>query len=295
MTYCPTCSHLLSAEIGPTCPNCSTPLSSFKPKEEQLWGKGTGLLVWLASIVLIVGFQLFAAIVYFIIRIIQIGSIPRKIELDQLLAVLSVGSTFPAHLVTVLICWAVVTGGGRRPFLQTLGWGWHPQFKWVHAVGLAFLMMGFAILLEKILPHKETDLEKLLKLGAAVRVLVAALAVLTAPFVEEVVYRGVLYAGIEQAWGRSAGITIVTLLFALVHVPQYWASYAVITGILSLSLVLTMVRAATGKLLPCVATHLIFNGVQAVALLVVPDKAAETQQIKTALVVISHLMTSQLF
>jgi membrane protease YdiL (CAAX protease family) len=238
------------------------------------------LLAWFASVALLFGLQIIAVIIYLVIKLKETGELPKVFVIDWLIAVLSIATTFPAHLLTLLVCWLVVTGRGKRPFLQTLGWSWHPQFKWVHAVGLAFLMMAVAFVLEKFLPHKETDLEKLLKLGTSVRVMVAALAVFTAPLVEEVVYRGVLYEGLERTWGKWAAVGGATLLFALVHVPQYWGSYAAITAILSLSLVLTLLRAWTGKILPCVATHLIYNGVQAVALLAAPDKMPDASRQK---------------
>jgi membrane protease YdiL (CAAX protease family) len=211
---------------------------------------------------------------------------PQTLTQDKPFILVSIGSTFPAHLLTLLLCWFVVTSAGKRPFLQTLGWGWSPQFKWVHAVGLAFLMMGVAIASEKLLPHHETDLEQLLKLGYSVRVMVALLAVLTAPLVEELVYRGVLYMGIERDWGKRAGVIAATLLFALVHVPQYRQSIAAITAILSLSLALTLVRAWTGKLLPCVATHLVYNGVQAAALLFASGDTTNNPQTQAALIAI---------
>lgn len=281
-TFCPNCGEAFDSTDGQNCPRCSTtsaavalPQADSSP-QDKLWGVGTGLLTWFISVVLILGFQFVAVIIYLAIRFKQTGQVQQVFEIDWLVAVLSVVSTFPAHILTLLVCWFAVTGKGKRPFWQSLGWGWHPQFKWVHAVGLAFLMMGVAVVLEKLLPHKETDLEKLLKLGAAIRFLVAGLAVLTAPLVEEVVYRGVLYTGVERVWGKSAGIAVVAFLFALVHVPQYWGSYAAITAIVSLSLVLTGLRAWTGKLLPCVATHLIYNGVQAIALLAAPEKALDS-------------------
>jgi membrane protease YdiL (CAAX protease family) len=287
-TYCPTCGHALESEFGGSCPRCATPSTPApaQPQADKRWGIGTGLLVWLGSVVLLFGFQIIAIVIYFVIKVRQTGGMPKTFEIDWLNATLSIASTFPAHLLTLLLCWLVVTRVGKRPFWQTLGWRWHSQFKWVHAVGLAFLMMGLAYLLEKLLPHKETDLEKLLKLGASVRVMVAALAVLTAPLVEEVVYRGVLYSGIERVWGKAAGVVLVTFLFALVHVPQYWGSYAAITAIVSLSLVLTLLRAATGGILPCVATHLVYNGVQAVALLAAPDKMPEGQPAQVAVTII---------
>jgi membrane protease YdiL (CAAX protease family) len=250
-----------------------------------LWGAGTGLLVWLGSIGLVFFFQLIALIVWGFIRYSQTGQIPQIIAMDWLITVLSIGSYFPAHLLTLLLCWRIVTAGGRRPFWQTLGWSWHTQFKRVHAVALAFLMIGFGFLIEKILPHQETDLEKLLRMGTTVRILLASLAVLTAPLIEEVVYRGVLYTGIERAWGKSAGIVLVTLLFAGGHFHQYRESYAALVVITSLSLALTLLRAATGKLLPCVATHLVYNGLSAVFLLLAPEEMPNTNTAKTAVAI----------
>ncbi len=288
-TYCPACGAALDpGEIREEtytagCPQCSA-ASDSNIQQPRLWGTGTGLLVWIASVALVIGLPIVFGLAYLILKAIQTGQMPNQQTMMQDLGfiLISIGSTLPAHLLTLLICWLVVTARGRRPFLQTLGWGWYPQFKWVHAVGLAFLMMGAAIVFEKTLPHRETDLEKLLKLGYSVRVMVAALAVLTAPLVEEVVYRGVLYAGIERDWGKGVAIVAVTGLFALVHAPQYWGSVAAITAIVSLSLALTLVRAWTGKLLPCVATHLVYNGVQAVALLVAPEEAENIQQNQAA-------------
>jgi membrane protease YdiL (CAAX protease family) len=138
------------------------------------------------------------------------------------------------------------------------------------------------MLFAKILPHHETDLERMLKLGASVRVLTALLAVLTAPLVEEVVYRGVLYPGIAKRWGLAAGVSVTTLLFVLVHVPQYWGSWAAIATIVLLSFVLTMLRAVTGSILPSVATHLVYNGVQSVALLFGLDDSLKKQTTETA-------------
>ncbi len=292
-TYCATCGNAIDQASGGYCPRCEIPAESRPVQEESKWGLGTGLIVWLSSVLLIFGFQLLAILVYFIIKFIQTGVIPESLEIDWLLTVLSIGSTFPAHITTLLICWLVVTDRGQRPFRQTLGWGWHPQFKWVHAVALAFLMMGSALLFEQFLPHQETELEKLLKFGPSIRILVAGLAIFTAPLVEEVVYRGILYTGIERRWGKVASVVLVTLLFALVHFPQYRSSYAALTAILSLSLVLTLLRAVTGKLLPCVATHLVYNTVQAIALIAAPeqmDKMPDDSLPKTATFIFCQLL-----
>jgi uncharacterized protein len=254
-----------------------------------LWGPGTGLLVWMGSFALPLIFQVPAIIAWLFIRYRETGQFPQDLVLDRSLTILSLLSSFPAHLLTLLMCWLVVTAGGRRSFKQTLGLSWHTQFKWVHAVALSFFMVGLGLLIDRVLPSQETEFEKLLKMGTVVRVLVASLAVLTAPLVEEVVYRGVLYTGIERAWGKSASIVLVTSLFAGVHFFQYRGSYAALTMIVSLSLLLTLLRAATGKLLPCVATHLVYNGLNAAFLLMAPEEMLTTNTTKTAVAILSGI------
>lgn len=289
--YCSACGQIFPPGFGTTCPRCEIVhqtaaqlLTADAPAATQVtgWGAGTGLMTWGVSVALLFGTQIIAIIIYFALQVSRTGSMPKTVEIDWLLAMLSIGATIPAHLLTLAFCWLVVTGRGQRPFWQSMGWGWRPQFKWIHAVALAGLMMGVAILFSKILPHQETDLEKILKLGTSVRVLTALLAVLSAPLVEEVVYRGVLYPGLERNWGATAGVAGATFLFALVHVPQYWGSWAAISTIVLLSFVLTVLRAATGSILPGVATHFFYNGVQSISLLLGLDKSVKEKTTETA-------------
>jgi hypothetical protein len=248
--------------------------------------------VWIASVALTIGLPIFFGVAYLAVRMLRTGQSPslQSLTNDLAFVLVTVGSTLPAHLLILSICWLVVTSRGRRPFLRTLGWEWYPQFKWVHAVGLAFLMNGLAFVFQNLLPHRETDLEKVLKLGYSVRVMIAILAVVTAPLVEEIVYRGVLYGGIERSQGRGAAVVGVTFLFALVHAQQYWGSVASLAAIFLLSLVLTLLRAWTGKLLPCVATHLVYNGIQAAVLLLAPEQALNDQPDQTALTLVCQIL-----
>jgi len=299
--YCPTCGSVLDPAPDPdhipVCPQCSpapysAPSHSGSEDQPRLWGVGTGFFVWFASVALTIGLPIFFGIAYLVLRMLQTGQQPnlRAMSEDVGFILVTVGATFPAHLLILLICWLVVTSRGRRPFWRTLGWEWFPQFKWVHAVGLAFLMFGAAIVFQKLLPHRETDLEKLLLRGYSVRLMIAVLAVATAPLVEEVVYRGVLYGGIERTYGKMAAVLVVTFLFAGVHAQQYWGSVASLAAIFLLSLVLTTLRAWTGKLLPCVATHLVYNAIQAAILLLTPDEAIKSQPDQAALMIIWRIL-----
>jgi membrane protease YdiL (CAAX protease family) len=235
------------------------------------------------------GFLLLLDSVFRLILWLSNRSLP-EVKFTQNAVILTLVITLFMQVAGFVLAWMVVTKIGRRPFWRTLGWGWIPQFKFVHAIGLAFLMIGVAILAERALPHQETDLEKFLKMGMSVRIMVAALAVATAPLIEEIVYRGVIFSSVEGLMGKAAAVIIVTLLFALVHVPQYWGSVASLAAILSLSFVLTLLRAWTGKLLPCVATHLVYNAIQAVFLLLAPDQALNNQPNQAALTFIWRLL-----
>lgn len=101
-------------------------------------------------------------------------------------------------------------------------------------------------------------------------VVVAILAVATAPIVEEVVYRGILYSAFQRTFGVPLAVTAVSLMFAGIHLPQYYPSVGPIFLITLLSFTLTMLRVRTGSLLPCIILHALFNGIQAVLLIAEP-------------------------
>ena len=89
----------------------------------------------------------------------------------------------------------------------------------------------------------------------------------TAPLVEELVYRGVLFPALRRASNTAIALVVVSFLFASVHFFQYKNSPGTIAAILLLSFALTYVRAATGRVLPCVVIHFVFNGVQVAGLI----------------------------
>lgn len=283
VSYCQICGRELVSGISNFCPQCDLRFSD--QQVERRWSKTTVLDLVLAFVVWgVSGGFILVANAFILLSLHMTTGKPPDVQLTPLLAMVTMVLTLFMHIAGFVAAWLVVTRVGKRSFWKTLGWEWHPRFKWYHACGLAVLMFGIAVLAEKILPHTETELEKLLKLGMAVRLMVAALAVLTAPLIEEIVYRGVVYLAVEGLWGARAAVIFVTALFAFVHVPQYWGSYAAITAIISLSLVLTLLRYWTGKLLPCVVTHLVFNGIQAIILLVVTKKGPDKEQTEAAFV-----------
>src|SRR5215510_10029055 len=182
VSYCPNCGSLLDANNS--CPQCDLSYSAVVSEQPKSKPSGFDLawaiVVWGIS----GGFLLMLDLAYRIWLNLRQGGIP-EIRITTPIVIFSLLVTMLMQLAGLAAAWLVVTKAGRRPFWRTLKWGSHPRFKWFHAVVLAFLMFGVGILAEKILPHKETELEKFLKLGLAVRLMVVALAVLTAPLIEE--------------------------------------------------------------------------------------------------------------
>jgi membrane protease YdiL (CAAX protease family) len=285
-TFCPSCGQALEPEQGDLCPQCAVTSHPPPPPLSEAGSKWLDLfwafVVWGVSGGFMLMLDLAIRVGYWLTK----GGLP-DLQVTKGVVIISLAFTLIMHVAGFVAAWMFVTRLGRRPFWQSLGWGWHPQFKMVHAVGLAFLMIGVGGALEEILPHTETDLERFLKMGILARIMVAALAVMTAPLIEEIVYRGVVYSSVERLIGRGAAVFFVTLLFTAVHVPQYWGSVAAITAIVSLSFVLTLTRAWTGKLLPCVVIHLVYNVVQAIALLLAPEDTTNNPQNQAALIFLS--------
>lgn len=95
---------------------------------------------------------------------------------------------------------------------------------------------------------------------------IACVAALSAPLAEEVVYRGIIFGGLQRRLGVRPTVVLVSLLFLAVHIPQYWGGWAGLAMLALLSLTLTVLRAATGSILPSVMLHYAFNGIQAIAI-----------------------------
>ena len=103
---------------------------------------------------------------------------------------------------------AFVTRFGKRPFLASLGWGWSGRLGFWQSAGLGITLFLAATALAKLLgAEKPTQLEQLINSSLAARYTIAALAVFTAPFIEEFTYRGVLYSALQRTIGvRSSSL-----------------------------------------------------------------------------------------
>lgn len=236
------------------------------------WNSWMAIVVWMASVLfvfilpsLVVGIYLFNAGVDFSNK----EQFQDFIKSNVTANILSIAAVLPAHILTLALAWFVVTNFNRFSFRQTLGWRFD-NFRIWHIFVITALVLILAGFLTTVFGEQENELLRILKSSRTAVYLVAFLATFTAPLVEEVVYRGLLYSAFQKTLGVAASVVLVTFLFALVHVPQYYPDFVSISMICLVSLILTLIRARTGNLLPCIALHFVFNGIQSLFLIFQP-------------------------
>lgn len=239
----------------------------------------TALLVWLSSILSIGLLQIVVIYIYLWWR-----GTPNMEGFRQALqpgntavTLLSVVAVVLSHIFMLVLMWAVVTRRGRDSFRAAVGWHWSEDLVawsrrwgvWTCA-GISLIMLAFGATLTSIFPGGETDIDKIIGSSDAARILIALTATFSAPVVEELVHRGIMYPAFRRIFGTVGAVLLVSFMFAMIHVYQYRENVAIIIAVSVLSLVLTGVRAYTGRLLPCVLIHMIFNGLQAAVLVAAP-------------------------
>ena len=244
------------------------PISDFQAKPhqpERNWSLGEGLIVWVLSVVLILAVPAISVIPFVLS---SPGSNPSE---NKLAVVVSIFAILPAHLLTMFVAWMLVKKYSKDGFFETLGWTWN-KIGPLTSIFLTIAFLGIAAVVAEFAPPENNDFMEILKSSKYALLAVSFVAVVTAPIVEEVVYRGILFPALKKSHGTFFSVFAVTALFALVHVPQYWPSYSTIGIIVSLSLFLTIIRNWTNSLLPCFAIHLIFNALQVASLLLFPEQ-----------------------
>jgi CAAX protease family protein len=130
---------------------------------------------------------------------------------------------------------------------------------------LRYLLGGAALslvvmIVPPFLPEKKVfPLEKMFNSPASAYA-IAAFAVLIAPFMEELLFRGLLFAFFEKHGGLSFAIVSTAILFAGLHIPEYWGAWNHVIMILVVGLTFSIVRGLTGSLTPSFVLHLAYNG-----------------------------------
>jgi len=279
----------------PSANGSDLPAAPTGSPESPPWGVLSALITWFLSIAAVALVPVLFVQPYVAYRF-KNGPPPTQEVLlaDKTFVFLFVLGWVPAHLLTLALIWAVATRLGKYSLREVLGFSWSPDFKLGKSVGVAISLFVMAWLIAAFSGAKKTDLDQILDSSRAAALTLAFIAVATAPLIEEMIYRGLLYSALQRASGRRFAIIwkhffdvipetklqrafglwfaviIVASMFAGLHVYQYRQNIGAILSISLLSLVLTYIRARTGRLLPCFVIHLVFNGVQSLIIVFEP-------------------------
>jgi membrane protease YdiL (CAAX protease family) len=147
----------------------------------------------------------------------------------------------------------------QRPFWQTLSWR-RPSIGQASAYALGgFLLAVLVEFAPTFLPDKTTfPLEKLFSSPQAAYAM-SVFAVCVAPFMEELIFRGVLFAFFERFGGLAFAAGLTALLFAALHMSEYSGAWNHLLLILVVGLVFSLARAWSGSLAPSVILHTAYN------------------------------------
>jgi membrane protease YdiL (CAAX protease family) len=258
------------------------PINPPPTPNDPPWNSVVAVAMWIASVLAIVFVPAIFLMPYVVSQKASLAadqSLGEFLQKDPTAIILQIAAIIPAHVLTLLLAWAIVTKLNRFSFKETLGWQ-SGGMTWRHYALILVFFFAVAAVVGYYVPEQENELTRMLQSSRVVVFLVAFMATFTAPIVEEVIYRGILYSAFQRAVGSGVAIAAVTLLFALVHVPQYYPSFSTIGLLLLLSLILTLIRARTNNLWPCIVLHTIFNGFQSVLLILEPYMKSPDQSLE---------------
>lgn len=147
----------------------------------------------------------------------------------------------------------------RLQFWEGLKWRRQSLRSVANYVLLGILVTAAVQLVPSLLPDKsDFPLQRLFSSPAS-SYAIAAFAVLAAPFMEEVIFRGVLFSVFESRIGLRSAIVITALLFAALHVPEYWGAWDHVFLIFLVGLIFSLARGLTGSLAPSFVLHATYN------------------------------------
>lgn len=150
----------------------------------------------------------------------------------------------------------------RRPFLQGLAltnfrgsaaaWGF---------IGGMVLQVGVAVLTWIFPPGRDfsSPIVEFIQHGAWAAALLFVMAVVMAPPLEEVLFRGLLLPALRRRYRFAFSALVVTVLFTALHTSQTGTYLPPLAGIALCGYLLAWLRESSGSLWPSIAFHAGFN------------------------------------
>lgn len=134
-----------------------------------------------------------------------------------------------------------------------------------------FLLALLVSLASHLVPSPEPlPFDKLFTSRAAALLVVGA-SLLVAPLVEELIFRGYIYALLERAWGAGAAVLTSGVLFGSIHFFQLWPGYFQMALLCLVGVTFSLARARTGSTTSSMLMHLGYNATISLGYLFSPE------------------------
>jgi membrane protease YdiL (CAAX protease family) len=167
---------------------------------------------------------------------------------------------FLAYVATFLLTRMYITLRAETDFWEAVSWNFPDLFD---GMKLAFLGMALAIssqVAEHFMPiPKNLPIEEYFSVPGAAPLLLA-FAVLVAPFMEELFFRGLFFPALRVKAGAIAAALFTSFLFALLHAGQLARAVGPLAVLFTVGLVLTGVRHRMKSLGASWLVHFCYNG-----------------------------------
>jgi membrane protease YdiL (CAAX protease family) len=231
--------------------------SGVKPLPEQ-W-RIRDLLIFLAvGLFTLVAANIFVFVGYAFLRPLMAWEIPIQNLQTNVTFVLTLQLIW--YMLLLAYIYFFITFYYRTSFLSALKWKGLSAHSTVRYLLGGTALSLVVMIIPPLLPEgKSFPLEKMFNSPASAYA-IAAFAVLVAPFMEELLFRGLLFAFFEKHGGLTFAIVATAILFAGLHIPEYWGAWNNVIMILVVGLTFSVVRGLTGSLTPSFVLHLAYNG-----------------------------------
>lgn len=127
-------------------------------------------------------------------------------------------------------------------------------------LGIAFAFFSATLLMNRETQPNTPLNELIASADSMVPVLgFLAMAILVAPFLEEIIFRGYFFGMLRRYKGEAVAVAAVGASFALLHYDQYWGDWLAIALVTLLGFALTLVRSWSGSATGSIVTHYTYN------------------------------------